>query len=842
VNESIDSRSQPVTGAIRNGSAVATFVGLLLAGSILVPAVSAAAAAASSDAAADAAAAAPAEEAPSESAGGLQEIVVTAQKRSQAINDVGMAITAVSGEQLRDLGVRTVGDLTKIEPSFIFSNSSYGQPVYSIRGVGYNEKSLAASPAVSVYVDEVPYAYPALTKAATLDLERVEVLKGPQGTLFGQNATGGAINYIAAKPTDKPESGLELTYGRFGALDVNGFLSGALSDTIKARLAFDLNEGGAWQRSVTQGTMLGNQNNMKVRLLLDWAPTSDLRFALNLNGWTDKSDSLAAQLEKATPQDTYLIPELASNPTIQQRLVNLVAQQVNYPIVLNPQAADWNTGVTPTNDEKFYQSALRAEYSISEDAELTSVTSYEHYTQNNLVDNDGLALNANDEQEAGSINSFSQELRASGRLIDNRLNWLGGLAYANDRVTENNIGGLPDSTPAYAFTPFGLDPFSTIGIFGASRSITKAAFSNLEFKVLPDLSVHGGVRYTKSDIGFKGCLYNADQRFADGLGVIQGAVKGAANVVPTGPGDCVTLDSNFNPGLVVDSLDQSNVSWRTGADWHVAPESLVYVNVSKGYKAGSFPVLPGTGAVQFLPATQESVLAYEVGFKSDLFSRTLSLDTSLFHYDYRNKQLLGRKLDPAGVFGVIDGLVNVPKSTEDGVEFSALWRPVGGLSLSAAVTYLDARVTGNFETYDPFTGVNTNFDGYAFPSIPKWVGSTGARYEWPLGSSLTASVGADFRYQTSSQSAFVSRDDYAPGAEYAPGYSAGSLEIPAYGILDLRAGIASADGRWNVQLFGKNVANKYYWTQAVHVYDTTVRYAGMPATYGVTVAFRFSGT
>jgi iron complex outermembrane receptor protein len=151
-------------------------------------------------------------------------------------------------------------------------------------------------------------------------------------------------------------------------------------------------------------------------------------------------------------------------------------------------------------------------------------------------------------------------------------------------------------------------------------------------------------------------------------------------------------------------------------------------------------------------------------------------------------------------------------------------------------------VTGKFDTYDPFTGKLTNFDGYAFPSIPKWVGSAGARYEWPLGSSLTASLGADYRYQTGSQSAFVSRDDYAPGAEYAPGYSAGSLAIPAYGTLDLRAAIASADGRWNVQLFGKNVANKYYWTQAVHVYDTTVRYPGMPATYGVTVAFRFSGT
>ena len=115
--------------------------------------------------------------------GSLDEIIVTAQKRQQAITDVGMAITAVSGDQLERQGIKDVGDLTKLEPSFNVSQAQYGTPVYTIRGVGYNEQALAASPAVSVYVDEFPYAYPALTKGATLDLARVEVLKGPQGTL-----------------------------------------------------------------------------------------------------------------------------------------------------------------------------------------------------------------------------------------------------------------------------------------------------------------------------------------------------------------------------------------------------------------------------------------------------------------------------------------------------------------------------------------------------------------------------------------------------------------------------------------------------------------------------------
>ena len=839
-------RPRRVLVAGHGGSAAVTLSGLLFAfpATLLVAIGDATAADAESTAAVPTqSAASPTSTPPPEAtAGTLQEVIVTAQKRKQSINDVGMAITALGAEQLSAQGVNGIADLTKIEPSFVVSNSSYGSPVYSIRGVGYNEKSLAASPAVSVYVDEVPYAYPALTKAATLDLSRVEVLKGPQGTLFGQNATGGAINYIAAKPSDKAESGVELTYGRFGSVDVNGFMSGPLSDTVKARVAFDTTHGGAWQQSVTTGAMLGNADTAKGRILLDWDPISTLHFALNVNAWTDKSDSLAAQLQKANPEDTYVIPELVGNPAVQSQLINLVSRIVNSPVVQNDQAADWNTGTEPMLDERFYQTALRGEFSITPDMELTSITSYENYHQNDLVMNAGIALNNNDEQMVGSINSFSQELRLSGRAFDNALNWLGGLDYADDRVIEHNIGNLPESTPAYAFTPLGLPPFSSIGIFGSSDAKTKAAFGNVEYKVLPELSVHGGVRYTQSDINFNGCLYNTDQNFADGLQIIQGAVKGAGNIIPTGPGQCETLDSKFNPGMVVESLDQNNVSWRFGPDWHITPDQLLYASVSKGYKAGSFPVLPGTGAIQFAPATQESVLAYEAGYKGELLQHTLQLDVSYFHYDYRDKQLLGRILDPAGVFGVIDGLVNVPKSTEDGAELAATWQPVSGLSFKLSGTYLDARVTGLFTTYDPYTGVLTNFNGYSLPNTPKWIGNLSTQYEWTLTSNLLASVGADYRYQTATESAFVSKADYAPGAQYAPGYTPGSLAISPYGVVDLHAGFGASDNRWNVTFWGKNVTDKYYWTQAFHVYDTTVRYTGMPATYGVTFAYRFFGT
>lgn len=152
--------------------------------------------------------------------GGIKEIVVTAQKRAERVNDIGMSIQAIGSDDLTKLGVTDTADLSKITPGF--TSSFYG--IYTIRGIGFQDTSLAGSPTVSLYVDEVPLPYSILTTGASLDLERVEVLKGPQGILFGNNATGGAINYIAAKPTDDFSVGAKISYGRFDSLDAEGFI------------------------------------------------------------------------------------------------------------------------------------------------------------------------------------------------------------------------------------------------------------------------------------------------------------------------------------------------------------------------------------------------------------------------------------------------------------------------------------------------------------------------------------------------------------------------------------------------------------------------------------------
>src|SRR5690606_16513999 len=166
----------------------------------------------------------------------LEEIIVTANKRAESANDIGLSITALSADKLKDQKLVSLEAITAAVPGLVFANSQQNTPILFLRGVGSNESSLGAYPAVSLYVDEIPLPFAAMAADSSYDLERVEVLKGPQGVLFGQNSTGGAINFIAAKPTEELSYGGDLSYGRFNKIETNAFVSGPLADNVGARL------------------------------------------------------------------------------------------------------------------------------------------------------------------------------------------------------------------------------------------------------------------------------------------------------------------------------------------------------------------------------------------------------------------------------------------------------------------------------------------------------------------------------------------------------------------------------------------------------------------------------
>src|SRR3984893_13981500 len=265
----------------------------------------------------------------------IDEITVTAQKWEQSANTVGMSITAATAAVLRERGIASVADLPRLVPGFTIQQSDFNSTSFTLRGVGFFNSDLATPPAVTVYVDEVPLPYPAMTKLSAFDLARVEVLEGPQGTLVGQNATGGAVNYIAAKPTDAFAAGVDATYGRFNRLQVGGFVSGPINDQLKVRIAVQGQHSDPWQESITRpGDKLGTVRELQGRATLEWQPDSRFVSRLTLTSTYDGSDSLAAQFIAPT----VTIPALA------------VPGLLTFPVVNQPRAADWSS-VLPGTDQ-----------------------------------------------------------------------------------------------------------------------------------------------------------------------------------------------------------------------------------------------------------------------------------------------------------------------------------------------------------------------------------------------------------------------------------------------------------------------------------------------------------
>jgi outer membrane receptor protein involved in Fe transport len=278
------------------------------------------------------------------------------------------------------------------------------------------------------------------------------------------------------------------------------------------------------------------------------------------------------------------------------------------------------------------------------------------------------------------------------------------------------------------------------------------------------------------------------------------------------------------------------VSWRGGIDYKPSGNLLLYANVAKGYKAGSYPGHAAIDYISYLPVKQESLLDVEAGFKAKLFDRKLGLNGAVFWYDYRNKQLLSKKLDAAA--GAVTALDNIPKSKVKGAELELTAAPVHGLQIAGAVTYLDARIT-------EYTGVNAgaaqaDFAGTPIPFTPKWEFAVSADYSIPINSNMRPFIGTTLTRRSSTTSVVGS----AIGAVINPGYRSlvpieDTYQMPGYALLDLRAGVEAEDGSWRLMAWGKNVANKYYWNNVMIAYESVVRYAGQPATYGVTFSHKF---
>ena len=748
--------------------------------------------------------------------GQLEEVIVTAQKRSERIQDVPMSITAVSRDELSKEGVFSPADLEKVAPGFTYRESQNGTPVYAIRGIGFYSEQAAVAPTVTIYQDQTPLPYARMAEGVGMDVERVEVLKGPQGTLFGQNSTAGAVNYIAAKPTNTMEAGADATYGRFNEFDMDGFVSGPIGKGVKARLSFreELRDG--WQlNSIIPGESIGRHDLSIGRLLLESEPIDGLTINLNFNGWADRSDTQQSQARGYLP--------VSGLPPHTPQTIATATALINYPYVQsdNSRLTDWNPGTDYSRHDDFYQIAANIKYAISSDIDLISITSYANLGLFSPIDSTGTYVPALTVDQHGKIKTFSQELRLEGNASP--LHWVLGANYERDDTDEVQYTYIRGSNTQVPFgNPF--DPNTQYGTFNSDDLYNNqqvrsyAGFANMDYKWTDKWSLQGGLRYTKENRDFSGCV--AD----DVLGAGFGLLFVGPNVVR---GSCVTVLPDGSHGLYSSSLDQNNLSWRGSINYKVTSDALLYVNVTKGFKSGDFGTLPALSYKQFQPVRQESVLAYETGFKSTLADRKVDLSGALFYYDYRDKQTQGSIVVPP--FGNLPYLVNVPKSRLMGAEFDVTLIPVTGLRMTMGGTYIDSKIIAPAPVASPY-GDLIDANGEELPVSPKWQIQEDTEYDWSIGRGLDAFVGGNVSGRSKSVAAL--------GSKTGPIGTQSQFDIDGYVLLDLRAGV-SINENYRVQIWGKNVTNKGYWNNVVHIYDTYDRITGQPVTYGITFSAKF---
>lgn len=744
---------------------------------------------------------------------GVDEIVVTALKREQTDASVGMSITAANAETLQNRGIDAVADLPNLVPGLTLQESNFASTSFTLRGVGFFNSDLSTPPAVTVYVDEAPLPYPAMTRLAAFDLERVEVLKGPQGTLFGQNATGGAVNYIAAAPSSVPRAGTDVSIGRFNRLKAGAFVSGPLGKGFSARLAVQGRWGDGWQQSITRpGDTLGRISEFQGRATLDWLPSERLSSRLTVTLTHDGSERPAGQFVAAVPPR----PALA------------VPGLLTFPAVATPRAADWSvfradTGarIDYASDTTLVHARWRTDFQLADDVSLTSLTSYAHLDLAYAQDPNGTPFSLNEViNDNGKVSSFFQEFRVSGH--HGRFNWLGGLNYNRDRISDQPRQLFRDVDSSHLFQT--VDPLAYVDanqLRNRTRVETFAAFGRVEYAVSDKLMAEGALRYNIDRRRFDSCALAVTDHFVRFWNLFR---RGATP--PTELGDCYVLDTEkaLSPvDNVHNELDENSLSWRVGLNWTARPGLLVYLNASRGYKAGTSPVAAVSSVNQYNPIGQESVLAYEAGVKAAFLGRRLQFNGSAFYYDYRDKQLRSARFDPP--FGPLEALASIPKSHVIGAEAQLVVRPMDGLTLDTSLTYTHTEID-EFIGFDGLTNVG-NQAGTPFPFAPTWQAIANLDYAFPLGNKLGGFIGSSATHRSGTYAGVGARD---------------ALRINPYTLLDLRAGVefGGSDGdRYRAWLWGRNITNEYYWTNVFANANVVSRFVGQPATWGISMSARF---
>jgi iron complex outermembrane recepter protein len=617
------------------------------------------------------------------------EIVVTAQKRAQNLQDVGLSVTALGATALAAVGRQDVTALAGQVPSLQVNQFSPTTTIFNLRGVSQNDFSDAQEAPIAFYNDEVYVGALGAISGQTFDLKRIEVLRGPQGTLFGRNATGGIVQIITAKPTRELEAFATLTVGSYGQVATEAAISGPLTDWLRARLSATSNHHGGYIEN-TIGPDIGNARFYGGRLQFEADVGAEGMLSVKLQGLRNDNERSGGAYAQQT-----VVPNadgLGRAIGVDEDFYGTGPGADPFGFVkANPDPFVQSFDRTPLFDRKYYSITLRYEQKFG-DIDFVSLSDYQNLSKRYGEDTDMTLNPIFNYDTSQELYQLSQEFRLSGKR--GALQWLVG-AYGFKTRTDNtyrvDLSGIGAGVTSYG---------------GRQETTSLAGFGQLEYAISDQFTLIGGARYS-SDIK----TFN----FAN-------AADGA-------------LQFAFNQALFPDLARRHDGAFSGKAEINFKPSdgSLLYASISKGTKGGGFNV---QAFAPFIPARipfgDESLISYEAGLKLKIADRT-TLNGAVFYYDYQNYQAFVIK-------DLVQSVVNRP-ATVKGAEVEFNTRPVDGLSLQLFATYLDGRVMN-------ITLPGGRIADRDLPQAPAFSGGGNVRYEFDIGPGSLA-LSTDWKYDSS---------------------------------------------------------------------------------------------
>jgi len=712
------------------------------------------------------------------------DIVVTARKRAEPLSQTPIAIVAIRGEELRARGLNRLEDIATVTPGVSFREDVAGRagPAFTIRGIGFDDYHANGSPSAAVHINEVYQGSSAWITGQLFDIDHVEILKGPQGTLYGQNTTAGAINVLTRQPTDKPEGYLTASYGNYDALRVEGAVGGPLAHGLTARIAFVHESGGGFLKSMGNASVagttpvpgkipplplvkaqddFGDADFWGVRGTIRYEPTASTRITAEIDYGRDRGANSQSDV-LGTSATGFKEPDRNPYTFYANALPFLHADQIGGRLKLEQDLG----GVT-----------------------FTGIASHQHLTRSFTLD-PGSPVRAFDILYRDRLDQTTFEARLANRP-GGAIDWIAGAFYFRDRVHTNQNEDASDLLR------------SVIDADALQRRRSVAVFGEANWHFTPTLTATIGLRYTHERATYQGATVDLNPY---GTSVVKSAF----------PDLPVAFDNHFS---------DNDLSGRAVLSYRPTETATLYASVSRGFKSGGFDGATIFTASKALPFKSEHVWAYEVGAKWFPHDRPFNLAASGFYYDFSNLQATATVVLGGAVGGIPTNVrTNVASATIYGGELEAGLRPLAGVELNAGISLLHSRID-DVVSANPAEAARR--EGRPLPNAPGLSFTAGARYRHRLAGGWAITPSTNLSY-TGTQ--YKDIDHFVKNGRYA--------------LLDARLQLDSPDGHWSIAAWGRNLTDKAYFVGLIAAPSGgtvigTQRIVGAPRTFGGEVALHF---